>query len=71
MSCFLVMFVGLLLKWSSTTSPASRRSMTIVVSCSLVMLVVSSGEVNLLTPISIAHPLVSLVVVSLVVEVFL
>ena len=45
--------------------------MSVVVSCSLVMLVVSSGEVNLLTPISIAHPLVSLVVVSLVVEVFL
>ena len=65
------MFVGLLLKWSSTTSPASRRNMTIVVSCSLVMLVVSSGEVNLLTPITIARPLVSLVVVSLLVEVFL
>ena len=45
--------------------------MLIVVSCSLVMLVVSSGEVNLLTPITIARPLVSLVVVSLLVEVFL
>ena len=44
---------------------------SIVVSCSLVMLVVSSGEVNLLTPFTIARHLVSLVVVSLLVEVFL